>query len=135
MTVHISRLLLNRIITQANASLDQEICGLLLGSAGAINEICPAPNVADDLRRRFEIDPAILLAAHRMARRGGPAVIGHYHSHPNGSSAPSLADAAAAAADSSLWLIVGNTDARLWEAGVDGLHGRFQPRQLIVEAH
>ncbi|MGK2909903.1 MAG: Mov34/MPN/PAD-1 family protein [Sphingobium sp.] len=135
MPVHISRLLHDRMMAQAHASPDHEVCGLLLGVSGAITEIRPAPNVADDPRTRFEVDPVILLAAHRAARRGGLAVIGHYHSHPNGSSAPSPADAAAAGVDGLLWLIIGETDARLWQAGPDGLHGRFQARQLIVEAH
>jgi proteasome lid subunit RPN8/RPN11 len=116
MTVAISRVLLDEIRTLAAASGD-EVCGLLLGRADRIEAIRPARNVAPDPSRHFEIDPATLIAAHRDARGGGPGVIGHYHSHPSGVAAPSATDAACAAADGSLWLIVAGAKATLWRAG------------------
>lgn len=104
----------------AAASRD-EICGLLLGREDAIEAILPAANVAPDPARHFELDPAVLIAAHRAARRGGPAVIGHYHSHPSGVAAPSETDRACAAPDGSFWLIVGGREATLWRAGPDAV--------------
>ena len=77
-----------------------EVCGLLLGAGRRIDAILPAANVASDPSRHFELDPVTLIAAHRAARAGGPAVIGHYHSHPSGVAAPSPTDAACAAPDS-----------------------------------
>lgn len=44
-------------------------------------------------------------------------MIGHYHSQPSGVAAPSATDAACAAPDGSLWLIVGGDHATLWRAG------------------
>ncbi|QGP78333.1 M67 family metallopeptidase [Sphingobium sp. CAP-1] len=116
MTVAISRGLLEHIMALAAASRD-EICGLLLGRADRIEAIAPAANVAPDPARHFELDPATLIAAHRAARGGGPAVLGHYHSHPSGVAAPSATDAACAAPDGSLWMIVGGGDVTLWRAG------------------
>jgi proteasome lid subunit RPN8/RPN11 len=116
MTVAISRALLDEIRALA-AARDDEVCGLLLGRADRIEAIRPAANVAPDPSRHFEIDPAMLIAAHRQARAGGPAVIGHYHSHPSGVTAPSATDAACAAPDGSLWLIVAGEEATLWRAG------------------
>ncbi|MDO7836194.1 M67 family metallopeptidase [Sphingobium sp. HBC34] len=116
MTVAISRALLDHIMALAAASRD-EVCGLLLGREGVIEAIVPAVNVAPDPSRHFELDPATLIAAYRAARAGGPAVIGHYHSHPSGVAAPSATDAACAAPDGRLWLIVGGGDATLWRAG------------------
>ena len=52
-----------------------EVCGLLLGAGRRIDAILPAANVASDPARHFELDPATLIAAHRAARAGGPAVI------------------------------------------------------------
>src|SRR3546814_6701011 len=50
----------------------------------------------------------------------GPAIAGCYHSHPCGPAEPSARDAAAAAPDGALWLIVGEIEdgraARLWRA-------------------
>lgn len=98
------------------ARSDDEVCGLLLGQPGCITEIRPAANVAPDPERHFELDPATLLAAHKAARAGGPPILGHYHSHPSGYPEPSAVDAASAAADGSLWLIIGRGEARLWIA-------------------
>ncbi|CAN5358101.1 hypothetical protein BH10PSE12_BH10PSE12_19710 [soil metagenome] len=108
------------------------MCGLLFGSPDAIDAATPAVNVAPDPARHFEIAPQTLLAAHRAARTGGPAVIGHYHSHPGGLAQPSVIDAAAAHADGALWLIVADGDAQLWRAGEAGLHGCFRPERLVV---
>lgn len=101
------------------AGQEVEVCGLLLGVAGRIEAIAPAANVAPDPARHFELDPAVLIGAHRAARGGGPAVIGHYHSHPSGVAAPSLTDAENSAPDGSFWLIVGDGVARLWRAEPD----------------
>lgn len=110
-----------------------EVCGLLLGGEGRITDIRPAANVAPDPARHFELDPTTLIAAHRAARSGGPAIIGHYHSHPSGHAEPSATDAAAAAPDGSLWLIVGNGAARLWIAGPgEGGKVRFAPVPLDI---
>ena len=132
MTARISTALLRRMIADAAAAPD-EICGLLFGAADAIAAAQPCRNVAADPATRFEIDPAALLAAHRAARNGGPAPIGCYHSHPTGDPTPSPRDAADAAPDGSLWLIVAGGKARLFRALPHGaLHDRFDAVELIV---
>ena len=109
-------MLLEQIVALAGADA-HEVCGLLLGTDDRIEAILPAANVAPDPARHFELDPSALIAAHRAARSGGPAIIGHYHSHPSGVAAPSATDAACAAPDGSLWLIVGAGDVTLWRTG------------------
>ena len=99
------------------AASEHEVCGLLLGEAGHVREIHPANNVARDPLRHFELDPVTLLAAHKAARAGGPAILGHYHSHPGGMPVPSATDAANAQPDGSLWLIIGRGEAGLWISG------------------
>ncbi|HEX7781861.1 MAG TPA: M67 family metallopeptidase [Sphingobium sp.] len=131
MNVRISRLLLDRITALA-AEQQTEICGLLLGAGDVCTAIVPAANVAADPARHFEIDPATLIAAHREARRGGPAILGHYHSHPSGMAEPSATDAAAAHSDGMLWLILAGDARGFWRAGQGGLHGRFSPEPLDV---
>ncbi len=115
----------NELIALARAS-PVEVCGLLLGCAGQIADIVPCANVADDPAIRFELDPRALIAAHRAARGGGPQVIGHYHSHPSGRAEPSPRDAADAAPDGSIWIIVAGEEVTAWRAVADGaMHGRF----------
>lgn len=122
MTVRISRSLIDRIAALAGETAD-EVCGLLLGSTDHVQAIRPAANVAPDPSRHFEIDPAVLIAVHRETRRGAPAMIGHYHSHPSGIAEPSATDAACAAPDGALWIIVGGGQARCWRACADGAGG------------
>ncbi|MBB6192492.1 proteasome lid subunit RPN8/RPN11 [Sphingobium wenxiniae] len=116
MRVSISRELLEQIAHLADCAT-VEVCGLLLGEEGRIEAIRPAANIAADPSRHFELDPAVLIAAHRAARTGGPRIVGHYHSHPSGVAVPSAIDAASAAPDGSLWLILADGAARLWIAG------------------
>ena len=101
MRVNISRGVLEQIMSEA-AAAPNEVCGLLLGEAGRIEAIRPAANVASDPARRFELDPVVLIAAHRAARAGGARIVGHYHSHPGGLPVPSAMDATSAAPDGSL---------------------------------
>ena len=109
------------------------MCGLLFGTADAIAAVQPCRNVAADPSRWFEIDPAALLAAHRAARIGGPAIVGWYHSHPNGLAMPSPRDAASAAPDGMLWLIAAGGALRAWRAVEDGpVEGRFEAVALGV---
>ncbi|WP_082458006.1 M67 family metallopeptidase [Sphingomonas sp. Leaf10] len=120
------------VLCEAAASA-HEVCGLLRGTGDRIERAEPARNVAADSARHFEIDPAALLNAYREARNGGAAVLGWYHSHPSGSADPSATDAAQAAADGRLWLIVGGGTARLWQAVANGeRHGRFDPVSFDV---
>lgn len=118
--------LLEQIRIEAAARPGVEICGLLLGRDGRVEEARPCRNVAVDPARRFEIDPAALLAAHRAARAGGPTILGCYHSHPSGRPEPSARDAAAAEPNGWLWLIVANGQLRGWRAVESGtLFGRY----------
>src|SRR3546814_19812684 len=88
-----------------------EIGGLLTSADGEIGQAVLAANVASDPRRTFEIDPAVLLAAHRRARSEGGLVLGHYHSHPGGRPKPSRRDAASALSEAAICIIVGEVGA------------------------
>lgn len=101
------------IVGHVERAWPQEGCGLLLGVQGGAGEwqvsaLLPSSNLAADPRTGFEIDPPLLMKAQREARHGGPSVIGHYHSHPNGSAIPSARDAEARGYyPNHLWLIAG----------------------------
>lgn len=130
----ISRSLLDRIRSECEAAEPIEACGLLLGEGEWITTALPARNVAADPLRGFEIDPAVLLAAHKAARAGGPRVMGCYHSHPGGDPRPSATDAEMAAPDGTLWLILAGQHHALWRAVPEGsTHDRFDYAALRVE--
>ncbi len=103
----------------ALASPDQEVCGLLLGKGLRVSTILPASNIAADPATRFEIDPNVLITAYKAARAGGPAIIGCYHSHPNGRASPSPRDAEAAE-PGSVWVIIAGDTLTAWQFRAEG---------------
>jgi len=119
MSLMISSPLLDEMMRAAGESPGREICGLLLGHGDRVEKVVRCANVAADPRDSFEIDPVALIAAHRAARSGGPAPIGHYHSHPRGSAEPSARDAAAAE-PGSYWIIIAGAELRCWRAATGG---------------
>jgi proteasome lid subunit RPN8/RPN11 len=133
MRVEISSLLLAKLQAAVAASPEVERCGLLFGARGRVTDISFADNIAANRQRHFELDPAHLISAHRAARGGGPAVIGHWHSHPIGTAEPSPEDARSAAPDGRIWLILSASEVRLWRAVENGpVQGRFEPLALAV---
>jgi desampylase len=119
MRISVSQALIDRLLREAAADPTREVCGLLFGDADRIVSAEWTPNVAEDPGRAFEIEPAALFMAIRLERQGGPRLIGHYHSHPNGKSEPSPRDLAAAE-PGRLWLIIAGETARLWHAEPGG---------------
>jgi desampylase len=161
MTIRISRGVLQRILARAAEEPGREVCGLLFAanesvrtersrSAGRergacslsfdfaqderVGEARAVANVSPDPATAFEIDPAALFAAIRAERAGGPRILGHYHSHPNGSPTPSARDAAMALQPGRFWLIVAAGEARMWREVPGGAaHGAFDPVELVVD--
>jgi proteasome lid subunit RPN8/RPN11 len=88
-----------------------EGCGLLIGREAAngirITGIAISDNLAAEPAHRFEIDTALHLRVQRQLREtdDGRAVVGLYHSHPNGLAEPSETDRAMAWEPNFIWLI------------------------------
>ncbi len=104
----------------ARAAHPHEVCGLLLGQGDTISVAQATANVAPDPLRRFAIDPAALIAAHRAGRAGGLAVLGYFHSHPTGPARPSPTDVAQAAHDGRIWAIIAGETVALWRDHTSG---------------
>ncbi len=111
MSVLMPQELRRQILEEARLAHPAECCGLLEGAREGgrfrIAALYPARNLSSG-PHRFEIDPRDRIAAQRRAReRAAAAVIGCYHSHPDGRAMPSIADRAGAGEDDFLWLIAG----------------------------
>ena len=134
MRVHISRCVVELIQRAAAEAEPREACGLLFGEDGAIEAASIEVNVAGNPLIHFEVDPAALFAAIRAERAGGRVLAGYWHSHPSGDATPSATDAAMAAPDGRLWLIVASGTVTAWQAVANGSHhGRFAPLALHTD--
>ncbi len=134
MIIRISSGVFQSLKNAAAAAHPHECCGLVTGKPGLIEAVVPARNVSPHPDTSFEIDPGTLLRTHRDVRAVQRHVIGHYHSHPNGSAEPSPRDAARATHNGQLWIIIAAGTITGWQA-VDpdegALHGRFHPVTLL----
>ena len=101
-----------RILVEARQALPRECCGLVEGlrlqnASGEefhITALHSARNLSAQADR-FEIAPQDHFQAFKTARANGRALIGCYHSHPNGRTEPSAADKLGAAEEDFLWLV------------------------------
>ncbi|MBI4718090.1 MAG: M67 family metallopeptidase [Planctomycetes bacterium] len=89
------------VLEHAAAEHPRECCGILIGrvveNAIRADHAIAARNItAGDAHRAFQLDWTSLQAAWNLARRTELAVVGFYHSHPDGGTEPSSADGAAA---------------------------------------
>ena len=107
----------------------EEACALLEGEVIAgcadVRALHLVANVAADRRATFEVDPRALLRLHRETRERGSALIGVWHSHPNGVAVPSATDFAQAYDPTLVWLLtsvtaVGAGAARAFRVGPHG---------------
>ncbi|HWA30328.1 MAG TPA: M67 family metallopeptidase [Rhizomicrobium sp.] len=98
----LSQALQQQIAAEARATFPRECCGLLEGDGVQAVALHIAKNISKD-DDRFEIDPADHVRAQKAARANGHAIVGCYHSHPNGHAGPSPRDGDSE--DGFLWLI------------------------------
>lgn len=134
MALSLSRKQHRQLLDWAEKAGSLECCGLLLGRGAAVSKLVLANNVAAEPSRHFEIDPAVLIAAEKLARQGGPSILGYFHSHPNGLARPSAQDAASAADDGRVWLILADGDVTAWLSVMESTGAiRFEPVELLVE--
>ena len=129
MALRVSGEVIRTILAEAERTSPDECCGILLGRGESVEHAMPTANVAPAIGRLFEIDPQALVDAHRAARRGGPEVVGYYHSHPGGAAMPSATDRAMAARDGRIWAIAGAGDVTFWRDEERG----FVPLSYTVE--
>lgn len=95
--IYLTRPQLAEIVRHLAGAYPAEGCGLLLGRREAgedrVEEVRPLANASGEGRSGFyEMDAADLLAAEKAAGTRGLAVLGAFHSHPDGTGRPSAVD-------------------------------------------
>jgi len=100
------RTLVNRILTQAQHSPENEICGLIGGQNGNAENCYPIDNTALDQARRFQMDPREQIHTMRLMREQGEELMAIYHSHPHAPALPSVTDIEEAEYPEVVYLIV-----------------------------
>jgi proteasome lid subunit RPN8/RPN11 len=103
------------LTSAAENAYPSECCGLLVGQGDGVvtvTRVVPAANIADTPARRFLIDPQVQFDTLRALRNGPERVVGHYHSHPNGSAALSAHDLEMADDPDAIWVLIPVTDGR-----------------------
>ncbi len=86
-----------RLWAAASAAYPEEGCGVLVGHADGdetrVTLVVEGRNLVRDRRLdRYELDPADILRADRLARERGEEVVGFYHTHPDHPARPSQLD-------------------------------------------
>ena len=122
-----------QILREARSAHPHECCGLVEGlretGGFRITALHPSRNLADR-PDRFDIDPRDQFAAYKCARAQHRAIIGCYHSHPNGRAQPSAADLAGADEENFLWLIASNDRVNAFVY----LDGRFAGAEWVTSS-
>ncbi|MDX1609629.1 MAG: M67 family metallopeptidase [Halofilum sp. (in: g-proteobacteria)] len=135
-TVHLSGPCRRRIRELAEAAWPHEACGLLEGHAigrnAHVRRVLACRNEHERPAERYLIDPEAFLRADRAAGRAGRAIVGVWHSHPNGAAWFSQTDRAEAWPGWS-YLVAAIERGRMcalqaWHVGTDVQAQRIVPR-------
>ena len=118
------------IVAHAREAHPAECCGLLVGGGRRVDFAVRMPNVADS-PTRYRLDDRAHIELRKNLRAFTPplAIVGVYHSHPDGTAAPSPTDVAEAHYAEWVYVIVGTRAGRslLRAYSITGGHARRLP--------
>ncbi len=126
-----------QIEREARDASPRECCGLIEGRRNGAEAIATALHPTRNLSNhpdRFEIDPAEHIRLLRELRGGANAIIGCYHSHPNGKAEPSARDREGASDEGFIWLVCGSDGASSRVGAFVFENGRFRALELHQSA-
>jgi proteasome lid subunit RPN8/RPN11 len=82
--IKISKAAWDTMVSHVEGTFPKEGCGLMIGSAGVVEEAVPVPNSYTGPQEDFfVIDPKDLHRVDRESREKGLDVLGVFHSHPD----------------------------------------------------
>ena len=136
MILQIDAKLTKQMVDSAEAAFPAEACGLIIGRGKGqlirVTRVVPAGNLLATTDDRFELDPAVRIAVEKELRDSGTKdrIVGHYHSHTDGTADPSATDRAMAHEPELAWLIIGVLDGQAIQTlahRLDEKRGQFRP--------
>lgn len=136
MILQIDASLTKQMVDAAEAAFPAEACGLIIGRGKGqlirVTRVVPAGNLLAATDDRFELDPAIRIAVEKELRDSGTKdrIVGHYHSHTDGTADPSATDRAMAHEPELAWVIIGVLDGQALQTlahRMDEKRGQFRP--------
>ncbi len=108
--IELERSIYDGMIDHARAVAPKEACGILAGHVeedrARVTSRHPTENVAEQPRAEYLIDPEQQLALFERIEAAGKSIVGFYHSHPRGPTAPSETDREHAAWPGKSYVIV-----------------------------
>jgi len=132
-SIILPRQLVNRMLHQAQASPDAEVCGLITAKAGRPLRCIPVANISDQPQQLFSMDPGNQIEAFRRMREQGEDLFAIYHSHPHSPAQPSDRDLQQVGYPEALYIIVSlNTRGVLEMRGFRLREGRAVQVQLEI---
>jgi proteasome lid subunit RPN8/RPN11 len=121
--------MVQEFLAQAEAAFPLEACGLVV-KVGKKTRVLPCRNTHSDPGRAFMIDPNDYAAAEEIGE-----VLAVYHSHPNNTAEPSMADLASCAALGLPWHIVSWPQAGYRYIEPSGYEAPLEGRQFVYGVH
>ncbi|MFT4839806.1 MAG: proteasome lid subunit RPN8/RPN11 [Candidatus Azotimanducaceae bacterium] len=115
------------LLRAAQAAAPREIAavlgGCVVGATAQVRRVLMLPNEAVDDQASFAVDGVAFTQCEHELRRGGDTFLGFAHSHPHGSTAPSIRDR------EQLWTecVQVITDGTTWQAFVLDEHRSAHP--------
>ncbi len=91
-SIHITREIVNQIISHAMRHAQVEVCGLVAAKGNYPVSVYPIRNCAKDTMVQYEMDPKQLIAAMKRMREQDETLYAIYHSHPGSEPVPSEKD-------------------------------------------
>ncbi|MFV1993365.1 MAG: Mov34/MPN/PAD-1 family protein [Acidiferrobacterales bacterium] len=105
-SIVLTRALSNKLLTLAQKSPENEICGIVSGKDNILDKCYPVKNIALDQKTRFDMEPRQLLETMRLIRENKETFKAIYHSHPATVAYPSHKDIQQAAYENICYLII-----------------------------
>lgn len=136
MILQIDAKLTKQMVDAAEAAFPAEACGLIIGRGKGqlirVIRVVPAANLRGDTGDCFELDPAVRIAVEKELRDSGTKdrIIGHYHSHTDGTADPSGTDRTMAHEPELAWVIIGVLEGQAIQTlahRMDEKKGNFRP--------
>ena len=105
--IQLPRKLTHQLLHLAQATPDQEICGLIGANPAGLPSSCyPITNAASQPNQLFQLDAQQQIAAMKQMRERQETLFAIYHSHPSTPAEPSAADIEQASYPNVIHLII-----------------------------